>query len=1197
MKPGIPWSIKGIESETREVAKAAAQRSGMTLGQWMNGMIQEQAETRQRYSEIEKTPPKKRRSHSKKSKKNKKNVAKKVSRIDDRLVELADQLMALSEQSQSTAVNRFIGHDNEPAVEQALDAMIERIERGESQTNESFTAVNTRLDAIDSKLTKTSKKSEGQSPELKALETALRNIVEHVETSENRNRDALQNMQERMSEMSKRAEQTQNSAVNQNAPAIAALDARIAELSLQLEQAADSSQNETRSYLEERLARVGEQIDAVRHSSDAMTKRAETSAVDAAKKEALEIEQRVASLIGEARTLIVKATSPGSAVNSMRGEIESLNQRFDDIKADSASDQDVQSLKLAVEQLTSNVSSGHDMPPVAAMEQRLAELTQRLDQTATADHMAPQVAELEQRIVGLDQQLAVAMGQQGDATAFTALESQIAAIGDRMSATEQKLGALTTIEHSIAQLYSAIEDNKTEVASVTEKTVSRMMGEFTPASAPAVSGASPELVALEQGLAAVKQSSRDAEQHNQETLEAVHETLEQIITKLADMEARDAIAADAPAAHSQTAQPQPSMSEASMLQTPAPALQEAPVSKPAESGNTDWQATVQSHLQESLGAEPASFDPGPVPQAPQQQAVPTEAAERSDLQASSLEDAANKTSFEQEVFEPETVPETETAPLDYIAQARLASKTATTQTKSPLSSGAGFIADKIRTGKKQDDADEQKKERKSFFSLPFLSKKAPEDKSIAENKPEAGKLETNKPETDKLVADNKLSKAQPADKTEQQGSRKRLLLAGLILLIAAGSFAVNKFGAGPASTPTPTVSAPDKSVLPKAPANKTPAPEKTSQTSPAAKSQVKRVSLARPQLSVPAPTAEQTGMPQGQALQAGNANADAVLPAPVDPITTASLPPAPQATQNNFAAKVADILPEAVGTQQLRQAAISGDASAQFVVATRYVDGKQLKRDYAKAALWYQKAASTGLAPAQYRLGTLFERGNGVPRDLSAARLWYERAAESGNVKSMHNLAVIYASPNNGQTDYTKAKKWFEKAANYGLKDSQYNLAVVHERGLIGQRNLKQAFYWYSLAAADGDRDAGVKANSLKKGLSAADIAQVEQQRSAWSAQRAPKKGNFVAIKDPNWRVASRRAAAPPLTAKPNLSGSTLIKKTQTVLSQMGFDIGKADGVMGSRTANAVRLFQLQNGLQVNGMVTNDLLQQLQARS
>ncbi|MGV6819975.1 MAG: hypothetical protein ACWA5T_05695 [Parvularcula sp.] len=41
MKSNVPWSVKGIDPEARVVAKAAARKAGMTLGEWMNSMIRE----------------------------------------------------------------------------------------------------------------------------------------------------------------------------------------------------------------------------------------------------------------------------------------------------------------------------------------------------------------------------------------------------------------------------------------------------------------------------------------------------------------------------------------------------------------------------------------------------------------------------------------------------------------------------------------------------------------------------------------------------------------------------------------------------------------------------------------------------------------------------------------------------------------------------------------------------------------------------------------------------------------------------------------------------------------------------------------------------------------------------------------------------------------------------------------------------
>ena len=44
MKPGLPWSIKGVDPELREAAKEAAGESGMTLGAWLNQVIAQHRE-------------------------------------------------------------------------------------------------------------------------------------------------------------------------------------------------------------------------------------------------------------------------------------------------------------------------------------------------------------------------------------------------------------------------------------------------------------------------------------------------------------------------------------------------------------------------------------------------------------------------------------------------------------------------------------------------------------------------------------------------------------------------------------------------------------------------------------------------------------------------------------------------------------------------------------------------------------------------------------------------------------------------------------------------------------------------------------------------------------------------------------------------------------------------------------------------
>src|SRR5947209_13050700 len=43
MRLGVPWNVKGLRPEARETARQAARRSGMSLGDWLNTVILEQA--------------------------------------------------------------------------------------------------------------------------------------------------------------------------------------------------------------------------------------------------------------------------------------------------------------------------------------------------------------------------------------------------------------------------------------------------------------------------------------------------------------------------------------------------------------------------------------------------------------------------------------------------------------------------------------------------------------------------------------------------------------------------------------------------------------------------------------------------------------------------------------------------------------------------------------------------------------------------------------------------------------------------------------------------------------------------------------------------------------------------------------------------------------------------------------------------
>lgn len=275
-------------------------------------------------------------------------------------------------------------------------------------------------------------------------------------------------------------------------------------------------------------------------------------------------------------------------------------------------------------------------------------------------------------------------------------------------------------------------------------------------------------------------------------------------------------------------------------------------------------------------------------------------------------------------------------------------------------------------------------------------------------------------------------------------------------------------------------------------------------------------------------------------------------------------------------------LPEAIGPLPLRQAASQGNAIAQYIVAIRYADGKVIKRDLKEAARWLEWAANAGLAPAQHRFAIMYERGLGVAKDLDQARTWYAAAAEKGNIKAMHNLAVSASGRDGSKADYVLAAKWYAEAAAYGVSDSQFNLGILAEHGLGTAKDMAEAYKWFSLAATKGDKEAAKRRDILKAQLAPATLAKANAAVKGWKAKDALTEANQV-TGQAEWVS----------TAQPAGSAS-LVTRAQTLLTKLGYKVGPADGVMGSRTRTAIKLFQNRYGLSETGEVSTQLVSKLE---
>ena len=267
-----------------------------------------------------------------------------------RLEDIAEQLSRIARREQNTAPASYAS-ENRFEDEENFAKILNRVESNERQTVEAFTAVNERLAVLSRQVLQTAKMPTISKPEepaaFKSLETAVRNIVEHIEISERRTRDSLKSMQDRMAEMAQRATSSSSEQVLQSAPAFTSLESRLSELASRVERSESKSDAGLSEHpAPEELSQLAERIETVRESSELLASKAQTAAVQTSQAELREIEKRILNLLKEAQTAFSGQGGNNSAeMQRLRAEIGLLNQRIDSARTETASERDVHALR------------------------------------------------------------------------------------------------------------------------------------------------------------------------------------------------------------------------------------------------------------------------------------------------------------------------------------------------------------------------------------------------------------------------------------------------------------------------------------------------------------------------------------------------------------------------------------------------------------------------------------------------------------------------------------------------------------------------------------------------------------------------------------------------------------------------------------------------------------------------------------
>lgn len=121
----------------------------------------------------------------------------------------------------------------------------------------------------------------------------------------------------------------------------------------------------------------------------------------------------------------------------------------------------------------------------------------------------------------------------------------------------------------------------------------------------------------------------------------------------------------------------------------------------------------------------------------------------------------------------------------------------------------------------------------------------------------------------------------------------------------------------------------------------------------------------------------------------------------------------------------------------IQQQAKSGDAKAQYQLASMHLRGYQVEKDFDLAFKWMKTSAEQGYPAAEFDLASMYDIGEGTDKDLQQAANWYEKVARKGEAAAAFNLASMYESGEGRTQDLVTAYAWFEAAALMGFEDAK----------------------------------------------------------------------------------------------------------------------------------------------------------------
>ena len=171
-------------------------------------------------------------------------------------------------------------------------------------------------------------------------------------------------------------------------------------------------------------------------------------------------------------------------------------------------------------------------------------------------------------------------------------------------------------------------------------------------------------------------------------------------------------------------------------------------------------------------------------------------------------------------------------------------------------------------------------------------------------------------------------------------------------------------------------------------------------------------------------------------------------------------------------------------------------------------------------------------------------------------------------------MQVAYSDYEDGEQAWNENRfqdavsEWMESAKS-GDGRSMLALGKAYARGLGVLRNLTEAHKWYNLAASRGIAEAADERDALEGKMTGDERTRAEELASQWQ-QAQTDIGSPPAAETPPEESTVE-------STEVKLTSRTAIREAQSLLAELGYQPGPADGIWGTKTGVAFPVFSCRS--------------------